>query len=234
MEDIKLIKGDCLVEMQNLPDKSIDLIVTDPPYKIITGGDSNGANSERPKGILSGNRELMNNIPSFDSWLKECFRVLKDKSHAYFMVNSTNLLTLGNEIEKVGFKIHNILVWEKNNCTPSQFYMKNCEYIYFCRKGSAKYINNIGSSKTVHTFKNIVGNKLHPTQKPTELMEFYIENSSNEGDLVLDPFMGSGSTAIACLNTNRRFIGIEMDESYFNIAKDRILKEQINKQLNLF
>lgn len=177
---MKLIHGDCLVEMQNIPDKSIDLIITDPPYKIITGGDSNGANSERPKGILKGNRKLMPSIPKFDDWIPECFRVLKDGSHAYFMVNFTNLLEMGECLKRAGFKIHNLLVWEKNNCTPSQFYMKNCEYIFLCRKGKAKWITNIGTSKTVHRYDNVIGNKCHPTEKPISLMAFYIQNSQKK------------------------------------------------------
>ena len=223
---IKLYKGDCLELMRGVGTESIDLIVTDPPYKIITGGDSNGKNSIRPKGILSGNRELMKFIPKFSEWLPECYRVLKNGTHAYFMINSSNLIELANGIEKAGFKIHNILTWKKNNCTPSQFYMKNCEFVIFCRKGKAKYINNIGDSKTVHEFNNISGKKVHPTEKPIELMKFYIENSSEENDTVLDPFMGSGSTGVACVNAFRNFIGIEMDENYFNIASKRIEEAQ--------
>ena len=223
---INLYKGDCLELMQQIRSETIDSIVTDPPYKIITGGDSNGKNSIRPKGILSGNRELMKFIPKFSEWLPECYRVLKNGTHAYFMVNSTNLTEMLVEVEKTGFKIHNILIWKKNNCTPSQFYMKNCEYIIFCRKGKAKYINNIGDSKTVHEFNNISGKKVHPTEKPIELMKFYIENSSEENDTVLDPFMGSGSTGVACVNTFRNFIGFEIDENYFNIATKRIEEAQ--------
>ena len=85
--------------------------------------------------------------------------------------------------------------------------MKNCEYVFLLRKGKAKWINNIGARKTVHRFNNIISNKTHPTEKPVELMRFYIENSSNENDIVLDPFMGTGSTGVACIEKNRRFIG---------------------------
>lgn len=221
-----LFNGNAVEILKTIQSETIDLIVTDPPYKIITGGDSNGKNSVRPKGILSGNRELMKFIPKFSEWLPECYRVLKNGTHAYFMVNSTNLTEMLVEVEKAGFKVHNILIWKKNNCTPSQFYMKNCEYIIFCRKGKgkAKYINNMGGSKTVHEFNNIIGNKVHPTEKPVELMSVYIENSSNENDVVLDPFMGSGSTGIACLKLNRKFIGIEIDENYFDIAQNRLIE----------
>jgi site-specific DNA-methyltransferase (adenine-specific) len=222
MSNIDLRLGDCLEILKTIPSESIDCLVTDPPYKIITGGDSNGKNSVRPKGILKGNRELMKTIPKFSDWLPEMFRVLKDGSQNYVMVNSSNLLKMANEIEKTGFKIQNFLIWQKNNCTPSQFYMKNCEYTLFFRKGKSKYINDIGGSKTVHSFNNIIGNKLHPTEKPIDLMEFYIRNSTNENDIVLDPFMGSGTTMLACKNLNRKGIGIEKEQMYFDIATQRL------------
>lgn len=219
--------GNCIDLMANISDESVDLIVTDPPYKTITGGDSNGKNSIRPKGMLSGNRKLFihQNDVLPEQWMPELFRVLKNGSHCYIFTNSLNMRNMLNIAESVGFKLHNILVWEKNNCTPSQFYMKNCEYVLFLRKGKAKWINNIGASKTVHQFNNIIGNKQHPTEKPVDLIQFYIENSTNEGDTVLDPFMGAGSTGIACKNSNRAFIGIEIDASYFSIAKKRICEE---------
>jgi len=99
METIELLQGDCLELMKTIPDGSIDCVVTDPPYKIITGGDSNGKNSIRPKGILKGNRELMRTVPKFSEWLPELFRVLKDGTQNYVMVNSSNLLKMSNEIE---------------------------------------------------------------------------------------------------------------------------------------
>lgn len=102
--------------------------------------------------------------------------------------------------------------------------MKNCEYVIFAKKGNAKFINNCGS-KTVHKVK---GNKTtsHPTEKPIELMKMYVLNSSIENNTILDPFMGSGTTGVACVNTNRNFIGIEMDDKYFEIAKERIESAQ--------
>jgi len=224
MSSLKM--GDAIEILKSIPSESIDCVVTDPPYKIITGGDSNGKNSIRPKGILKGNRELMRTVPEFSEWLPELFRVLKDGTQNYVMVNSSNLLKMANEIENAGFKIQNFLVWQKNNCTPSQFYMKNCEYTIFFRKGKSKYINDIGGSKTVHSFDNIIGNKVHPTEKPIELMEFYINNSTNENEVVLDPFMGSGTTGVACKKLNRMFIGIEMQEDYFNIATERVSEKK--------
>lgn len=221
-EDLQLLFGDCLERMKEIPDESVDLCVSDIPYKLTGGGKGDGVNSKRPKGILSDNSQLME-VPNFEDWLPELYRVMKNGTHIYLMCNFKNLNDLMNKTNKVGFKHVNLLVWEKNNCTPSQFYMKNCEYTLLLRKGSSKYINDIGGSKTVHKFDNIIGNKVHPTEKPVELMEFYVKNSSDVGDVILDMFMGSGTTGIACSNTNRKFIGIEIDEEYFNIAQDRIL-----------
>lgn len=221
-----LMFGDCLERMKEIPDSSIDLCVSDIPYKLTGGGKGGGVNSKRPKGILSDNSQLMA-VPKFEDWLPELHRVMKNGTHIYLMCNFKNLNDLMNKSSKVGFKHVNLLVWEKNNCTPSQFYMKNCEYTLLLRKGGSKYINDIGGSKTVHKFNNIIGNKVHPTEKPVELMKFYVENSSNVGDVVLDMFMGSCSTGVACLNTNRKFLGIEMDENYFNIAKDRMEKADV-------
>ena len=208
-----------------MDNETVNLIVTDPPYKTITGGDSNGKNSERPKGMLSGNRKLFshqNNIKISD-WMPEIYRILKTESHAYVFTNSLNLQDMLNEAKKVGFKLHNLLIWEKNNCTPSQFYMKNCEYILFLRKGKAKWINDIGGSKTVHKFDNIIGNKTHPCEKPVELLKFYISNSSNEGDIVFDPFAGTASTGVAAAELSREFWGCEIDKEYFDIGNKKLL-----------
>ena len=223
---INLYNGDCLQVMDDLIAKGIkvDCIITDPPYKVITGGNKS---PDMPKGILRKNKQLMNNIPNFNDWLGRCYQLLKDNSHIYIMTNFINLKDLMIELEKEKFYLHNLLVWKKNNATPNRWYMKNCEYIIFAKKGNAKSINNCGSM-TVHDYENIK-NKQHPTQKPIEMMELYIANSSNENDVILDPFMGSGSTGVACKNLNRKFIGIELDENYFKIAKERI--EETNEKL---
>lgn len=202
--------------VKSLKSESIDLVVTDPPYKTITGGDSDGKNSARPKGMLSGNRKLFtyqNNI-KIGEWMSEVFRILKPGTHCYVFTNVLNLKEMILEAEKVGFKLQNLLVWEKNNCTPSQYYMKNCEYVLLLRKGKAKWVNDIGGSKTVHHFNNVLGKKKHPAEKPQALIEFYIKNSSNEGDIVCDPFMGCGTTARAAEATGRNYIGWEIDEEY--------------------
>ena len=218
--NVKLYNDDCLNVLKDIEDNSIGLVVTDPPYEVITGG-RNGGVKGKPSGILTENKQLMKSIPKADLWLSECFRVMKDGTHIYIMINTLNLTNYLNIINDVGFKLHNLLVWNKNNTTPNRWYMKNCEYVIFARKGFAKPINN-PSSQTVHNFDNIIGNKKHPTEKPVDLMKLYVENSSQVGDTVLDPFMGSGSTGVACKELGRNFIGVELDKHYFDIATKRI------------
>ena len=223
MPRIELFHGNCLELLARMDEGCIDLLVTDPPYRIITGGDS----GNRPKGMLSGNRQLFKHQTDIgiSEWMPLVYKVLKDGSHAYIFTNALNLKDMLIESEKAGFKLHNLLVWEKNNCNPSQFYMKNCEYVLFLRKGKAKWIANIGASKTVHQFNNILRGRSHPCEKPVDLLRFYIENSSKEGDTVMDPFMGTGSCGEACGIANRNFVGVELDEDYFNIAKERLKGE---------
>src|SRR5574344_693589 len=216
MNSIKLIQGDCLEKMKDIKDNSVDLIVIDPPYKTISGGNKSGLSYKHKGSITEKNDGKIfehNNI-DIKEWIKEIYRVLKDNTHCYIMTNTLNLYEMLTEANKIGFKLHNILIWEKQNCTPNRWYMKNAEYILFLRKGIAKPINDMGS-KTIVQFRNPQGNKLHPRAKPIELCEFYVNNSSLKGDTVFDPFMGSGSTGVACVNTNRDFIGIEKDEDYF-------------------
>ena len=225
MSDIKLYNEDCLEALKRLPDQSVDLVITDPPYRVISGG-RNDALSRRkwnsPSGILSKNdgKIFEFNDIDFEEWIPEVYRVLKDNHDFYCMTNVINLIKLCNVCEKAGFHLHNILIWQKNNATPNRWYMKNCEYTLYFYKGRARPINNMGS-KTVHSFSNLP-HKNHPTEKPIKLMEFYITNSTNEGDIVLDPFMGSGSTGIACKDNNRNYIGIELDKKYFDKAQERL------------
>ncbi len=105
---------------------------------------------------------------------------------------------------------------------PNHYYLRCYECILMLRKGKAKDINRM-TTKNILDIPNIKpGTKVHPTEKPVDLMKILIKNSSNEGDIVCDMFMGSGSTGVACLETNRKFIGCEIDSDFYNIAEDRI------------
>lgn len=215
-----LIKDNAVDVLKRLKTESFHCIITDVPYPTIKGG-TGGANA--PSGMLSKNdgKIFAHNNLQFADYMSELYRVLKEDSHAYFFINFLNLQRLMEEVQKVGFKIHNLLVWEKNNATPNRYYMKNCEYVLFCRKGKAKTITDAGC-KTVHQFDNIIGKKIHETEKPIDLLRMYIKNSTKPGDMILDPFAGSGSTLMAALLEDRKCTTIEIDETYIPKIKDRV------------
>lgn len=221
----ELIKGDLMDNICGIDNDSVDLIVTDPPYKTTTRGNSGGTGGLlMSEETLSGKMFKHNDI-DFNEWLPQMYRVLKEGGHAYFMTNNKNLKDMLVATEDAGFKVFKTLVWAKNTPITNMWYMDSHEYIIFARKGKAIRINDCGT-KSVLGYDN-PRNKMHPTQKPIELMEVLIKNSSNEGDVVLDPFMGSGSTGVAAYNAKRQFIGIELDNEYFKVAKKRI-KEAIH------
>lgn len=224
MTDITIYCADARTELALLPDESIDLIVTDPPYPVISGGSGPTSRMHRrPAGMLSKNdgRIFDHNDIDFGDYVCKLFSVLKSPGHLYLMVNLLNLEAAMASLRGCGFEIHNLLIWQKNNATPNRWYMKNVEYVIFARKGPARSINNKGS-KTCHQFDNIIGSKSHPTEKPVALMRYYIENSSQLEDVVLDPFMGTGGVGVACKETGRNFIGFEIDESYYSVAVERL------------
>lgn len=156
----------------------------------------------------------------------EFYRILKDGSHCYVMTNHKNLIDMLNTFTSCGFHFIKSLVWDKGNKIMGQFYMSQFEYILFFRKGKGIKINNCGTSDILSIpnkkTKDENGKNIHDTEKPVELMEILINNSTKENEIVLDPFMGSGPTGVAAFRTNRKFIGIELDEGYFNIAQNRI------------
>lgn len=236
---MQLINGDCLEVLKEIPSESVDLLVTDCPYKITTGGSTIEPKSNEMHGVLERRSEdklvkkgkiFKNNDIEFSEWLPEVYRVLKDDSHAYIMINPRNLKELWEECEKVGFKFQQLLVWDKQNVIANHYYMNAYELILMVRKGKAKDINDMGTSNLLRVPN--VRHKEHPTEKPVELMKILIRNSSNEGDVVLDPFMGVGATCIACKRLKRDFIGVEIDKEYFDIANKRLKEEDM--QISFF
>jgi len=228
---VDIYNSDCLTVLNNIKTNSIDCLITDPPYKIVEGGKTitksscsgmlRPAKHDDKTDIGLDNGKLFKHCDiEFKEWLPEIYRVLKDGTDAYIMTNARNLKQLWIEAEKIGFKFHNILVWEKDTNTPNRWYMQSLEFILYLFKPPAKIIKNPGT-KNIFKIRS-VKNRKHPTQKPIELMKIMIENSTSENDTVIDPFMGSGSTGVACKHLNRNFIGIELDEKYFKIAEKRI------------
>lgn len=237
-ERYKLYQGDYLEVIKGIPDKSIDLLITDPPYIHEKGG--------RGKMLLGESLDRTKfNIKKMSDFGKEQIydflnttkRIMK-KPQWYIFCSEKQIPYYLNWTLENKFKF-NILTWNKPlSIMNRERYSTNIEYIIrIYSKGCA--LNKLDlekdKSKTSYyskykVYSQIRGKqKLHPSQKPTEIIQEIIELSSNENDLILDPFMGSGTTGRVCLDTNRKFIGIELDGDYFNIAKNRIEEVLIDK-----
>lgn len=219
--DCTLYLGDSLEIMPTL--EKVDCVVTDPPYLLTSGGE-HPTTGQRMSGKF--NNENYNNngcivecTIDWNDFMDPIFESL-NKGHAYIMCNNRHIQNMLNAAEQAGFRFHNMLVWDKHSPTPNRWYMKNCEFTGFFYKGKAKFINDCGSKQLIKIIQR--DDSIHPTEKPVELMAHYISNSTKPNDLVLDPFMGSGTTLVACANTGRKGIGIELDQQYFDIACKRV------------
>jgi site-specific DNA-methyltransferase (adenine-specific) len=224
----KLICGECVEQLKLLDDNSIDLIVTDPPYKTTSRGNAGNSGGMLQKSINKKGQVFAYNNIDCSEYAPEFYRVLKDGSHCYVMTNHVNLIKMLNTFTNCGFHFIKCLIWDKGNKIMGQYYMSQFEYIMFFRKGKGVKINHCGTSDIL-SYPNIKtkdenGNNLHDTEKNVDLMEVLVNNSSKEGEIVLDPFMGIGSTGIAAVRNNREFIGIEIDNTYYDIAIQRIKK----------
>jgi len=237
MSKIELIQGDCLERMKDIPDGSVDMVLTDPPY---------GTTACKWDSVIP-----------FEPMWRQLKRIIKPNGAIVMTASQPFTTTLISSNMKM-FRYE--MVWAKNRGTgifkakkmPLKsheniliFYEKLPTYIpqmtegkpYTCRQGKQSKAFGLDTGKeivtinkgeryplTVHSFKSTNGKNIHPTQKPVALMEYLIKTYTNEGETVLDFAMGSFTTAIACLNTKRSFIGIEKDEHYFQVGKDRLEK----------
>lgn len=168
------------------------------------------------------------NINFLEEVAKELYRLLKNNSHLYWFTRWDKVEEQKPMLEKVGFKVKNNLIWMKNNWSMGDLkgaYAGQYECILFCQKGRRE-LNEVDGKKRhadILQFDRIPPNKLlHSHQKPVELLELLIKKSSNEGDVILDPFIGCGSTAIAALNSKRKFLGFELDEKHYETAIHRV------------
>lgn len=241
--NVTLYHNDAFEVMAAIP--KVDLIVSDPPYKLTSGGKS---------GLMRGvfDPENYNNdggiVPCDIDWadfMLPCFSALRDPGHAYFMANNRNVQSMLNAAEEAGFHFHNLLVWDKISATANRWYMKNLEFIGFFSKGNAFMINDCSQKQLIRCQQidesgefaepDDKGRKNpHPTEKPVALMQTYIENSTKPGEVVLDPFMGSGSTAVAAIRSGRAFIGVEKEKKFFDMAVRRVEAEFKKSQGGLF
>ncbi len=217
-----LYNGDCLEVMKNIPDNSVDMILTDPPYNIAR---KNNFQSMGRTGIDFG--EWDKNADIF-TYINEVYRIL-DKNGSFIVFNAwKNLGNIAEYAENLGFVTKDMIRLEKSNPMPrnrDRRYITDYECAIWFVMPKAKWTFNRQDEKYQRPkFVCSIDKGLHPTQKSLKLMEELLKIHSNKNDLVVDCFMGSGTTGVACKNLNRNFIGIELDEKYFNIAKDRIEK----------
>lgn len=216
----KVIQGDYLEVMKNIPPESIDLVITDPPYNINL---QEYYYSNRKRKNYSS---YVDTMIDFKKLAPELFRVLKNKSHCYIFCGYQTYAEIYEEFIKY-FKMENYLIWDKGWGTwlagnYGYRYKHQTEICIYFSKGRRK-LSNPDLTNILRINRVIKKEKVeHPTQKPIELLSILIRQSSNENDLVLDCFMGSGSVAVACKNTKRNWLGIELNPEYVKIAEERI------------
>ena len=236
MDIDKIFNQDCIDGMKIIPDESIDLIVTDPPYRLTARGNSGTMSGYWTNDITKKGKVFEENNVEIEDYLGEFYRILKDTSHCYIMCNNLNLPHFFEVISKSKFNFVKLLVWDKCTKICGKYYMGQVEHIFLLRKGGDKPINDCGTSDLL-SFPNkkdkaYNGGNIHDSQKPIALFQTMIENSSKEGEIILDPFIGSGTCAIACMRTNRHYIGFELDKKYYDLINKRIMMEK--QTLRLF
>lgn len=227
--DATLYCGDTIKILPTLGECA-DLLISDPPYELESGG--NNADWNIGEKDYTNNGKIVTCNIGWNDFMPLLYNSLRGDAHAYIMCNNKHLRNLLNSAFDCGFRDHNMLLseveedvpiilpWKKNSATPNRWYMKNCEFTGFFFKGKAKYINDCGCKQSISVPQENYGN--HPTTKPVALMEYYIRNSSQPLETVIDPFMGVGSTAIAALKSGRKFIGIELEQKWFDLSVKRI------------
>ena len=245
LENFILYHDDCLKRLKKIDKKSIDMIFADPPYFLSNGGVSchSGKQVSVNKGQwdegLSPNDKLSFNR----KWIRACREVLKDDGTIWISGTYHNIYSIGVALELEGFSIINNNTWQKPNPAPNlacRSFTHSTETIIWARKQltpkkKGKHYFNYDLMKEMNDNKQMKDvwllslpskkekqNGKHPTQKPLSVLERIILASTKENDVVLDPFNGSGTTGIACLNLNRKYIGIEKEKEYLELTKRRI------------
>lgn len=243
-----ILEGDSFKNLELLNDKSIDCIFADPPYFLsndgitVSGGKMVSVNKGKWDKGLSPEEKLEYNR----TWIRKCKRVLKDTGTIWISGTLHNIFSVGVALEMEGFKILNNVTWKKLNPPPNlacKTFTHSTENIIWAKKDikAAKHYFNYTYMKELNggkQMKDVWEGPLtskkektlgkHPTQKPEYLLERIIQASTKEGDIILDPFMGSGTTGVAAKRLNRFFIGMEMEPEYLDLSRKRIENEEIN------
>lgn len=226
---------DCLDGMKQIDDASVDLIITDPPYDV----DYMKKVAElkrRDHGTvkhITASVDTTNNQLDFHAIIKEMYRILKPNTHLYCFFAEKQSHIIIPIFEEAGFKFVQYLIWVKNRCTPDltygHKYMYQHELCGFFQKGWSKIRSQHKNTTVIeYAIRGEQLNYLYPTQKPLPIIRRFVENSSDEGMLVCDPFMGSGTTALACKQFKRNFIGFEIAQNYVDIINNRLKQSGLN------
>ena len=221
---------DCLDGLKEVPDSSVDLIVTDPPY-FLSMGHAGSRDNTRSMDMINSNRtfnDLAIAKPFYSQLFQEFRRVLKPDGAFYFFTDWRGYAFYFPLIN-AELPVRNLIVWDKIS-GPGSYYAFFHEFIIFGTAGPRLKNAGGGNIWRLPAFtsgaKKTDGEKVHPTQKPVAVIEKMIQDSTDPGTVVLDTFMGSGTTAVACLRTGRNYIGFELDEKYHAIATQRIADER--------
>ncbi|SNS78193.1 modification methylase [Sphingomonas laterariae] len=242
-----IMQGDCIEQMKNLPDRSIDMIFADPPYNLQLGGDLH-----RPDGsqvdAVDDDWDKFDSLSTYDAftkaWLREARRVLKDDGTIWVIGSYHNIFRVGAALQDEGFWILNDIVWRKANPMPNfkgtRFTNAHETMIWCSKSEKARYTFNYRTMKALNDdlqmrsdwslpicsggerLKDDDGHKAHPTQKPEALLYRVMLASTEPGDIVLDPFFGTGTTGAVARRLKRRWIGIEREDKYVKVARARI------------
>lgn len=230
---IDLHLGKCEDVLATLPPKSVDLIIADPPYEIknINGGGNNDLSKTFNKYLSElDEADIRSGI---DESVLDLFVSMQNKINMYFFCNKAQIpFYIHYFVDKLGCSM-DIIKWVKTNPVPAfnNKYMTDTEYCLYFRKGGYCNPQSYEDGSTLYLAPINTEDKIkygHPTPKPVPLLERLVRNSSKPGNIILDPYMGSGSTGEACIKNDRKFIGIELNKTFFDTAKNRLSKVKKN------
>lgn len=240
MSKITLIKADCIQELKKIDKDSVDLIFADPPYNL-SDKKSLTVHNGKPVACDKGEWDKIDNIHDFNlKWINECKRVLKPTGTIWISGTLHNHPSIGMALKRSKWWIINDLIWFKSNATPllsRNRFVPSTELIWVASKTKKYYFDyelakKLNGGKQMRNLWNISAKRHitpHPTEKPEELLERIVSIGSKKGNVVLDPFMGSGTTGVIANKLGRKFVGIEIDKKYFQIASKRINKAKTEK-----
>ena len=242
-----ILEGDCISHMHALPDNSVDAIFADPPYNLQLGGELTRPDNSRVDGV-EDDWDKFASLTTYDAftreWLGEARRILKPDGAIWVIGSYHNIFRVGTILQDLGFWILNDVVWRKTNPMPNfkgrRFTNAHETMIWAARDQSSHYTFNYEAMKTLNDdlqmrsdwelpicsgrerLRDPQGQKAHPTQKPESLLYRVLLSSTEPGDVVLDPFFGTGTTGAAAKMLGRHYIGIEREQDYIRVAKSRL------------